>query len=76
MEKKSNPFLDSDTAKIASSPAARQLYALLQQNGSEFTAAREQATAGNYEMALRTLSEALNAPEAQRLLQQLRNADG
>ncbi len=58
--------------RLASSPAGRQLLALLQQQGGEnFQKAMAAAAAGNYDQVKSTLSSLLSSPEAQELLRKL-----
>lgn len=59
-------------AKLAQSPAAQALLALLQQEGGDrFQAALRQASAGDYTQAQASLSEVLASREAQDLLRQI-----
>lgn len=60
-------------ASLAQSPAGQQLFALLRQQGGEsLDAAMTQAAAGDYAQAQSALSGLLSSPEAQALLQQLK----
>lgn len=60
-------------ASLAQSPAGQQLFALLRQQGGEtLDAAMTQAAAGDYTHAQSTLSGLLSSPQAQALLQQLK----
>lgn len=76
MEKKTGNFQNfslDDAMRLAKTDTAQQLFALLQQNGSEqLQQAMEQASAGNYEQAKQMLSKLLSAPDAAALLQKLK----
>ena len=72
MEKKSQDFSMEDIARLAQSPAARQLYDTLQsQDGDAVRRATDQAAAGDYAAAQRTLSALLSSPEIRALMRQL-----
>ena len=72
MEKKSQDFSKEDIMRMASSPAGRQLLALLQQKDSAALAqAVAQAKSGNMAGAGQTLSALLASPEAQKLMKEL-----
>ena len=60
MEKKSGDFSMQEVMRLASSPAGKQLIAMLQQ-----------AKSGDYSNAGQTLSGMLSTPEAQKLLREL-----
>ena len=68
MNKNSGNFSAEDVKKFVQSDAGRQLVALLQQKDGD---AVRQAQAGNYESAMKRLSEILDSPEAKRLLKEL-----
>lgn len=58
--------------RLASSPAGKQLFALLQkQGGAEFQKALASAAGGDYDSIRRALPSLLSSPEAQALLQEL-----
>lgn len=72
MQKESNSFSFQDAAKLANTPAGRQLLTLLQQSDtSTLQDAMEQAKAGNFEQAQKVLSPLLASPEVQKLLREL-----
>ena len=58
--------------KLAQSSAGQQLIKLLQlQGGQELRTAIEQAAAGNYANAEKTISALMQNPEAKKLLEQM-----
>lgn len=72
-----DPILRSDSVqeamRIASSPEAAQLKALLQQSNAQgLRQAMEQAALGDYAAAKNTINAFLATPEAKELLDQLR----
>lgn len=72
-----DPILRSDSVqeamRIASSPEAAQLKALLQQSNAQgLRQAMEQAAQGDYAAAKNTINAFLATPEAKELLDQLR----
>lgn len=72
MEKKSQDFSKEDILRMASSPAGRQLIAMLQQrDSSALEQAVSQAKAGDFSTASKTLSAMLSSPEAQQLIKDL-----
>lgn len=72
MQENSNQFSVSDAMRLASTPAGRQLAALLQQNGgTDLKTAMEDAASGNYEKAKQLLSVLMENPEAKALLERL-----
>lgn len=63
-----------DAMHLAQSPAAKQLAELLKQSNAQgLRGAMEQAAAGNFDAARETINSFLATPEAQKLLEQLRN---
>ena len=61
-----------DVLRLAASPAGQQLIALMQKNGgNEFKQAMQQAAAGDYTGAKRSVESLLTDPQAQRLLKEL-----
>lgn len=72
MQENSNQFSVSDAMRLASTPAGKQLLALLQQKGgNELNAAMAEAASGNYDRAKLLLSAIMENPEAKALLNQL-----
>lgn len=72
MQKDPKNFSMQDAMRLASTPAGRQLLAILQQSDSAaMRSAMEQASSGNYEQAKQVLGPLLASPEVQKLLQQL-----
>lgn len=72
MEKKSGDFSMQEVMRLASSPAGKQLIAMLQQADSgKLEQAVQQAKSGDYSNAGQTLSGMLSTPEAQKLLKEL-----
>ena len=72
MEKKSQDFSLEDALRLAKSPAAQELIALLQRRDSTgLQQAMEDAAAGNYKNAGQRLNGLLASPEAQALLREL-----
>ena len=60
--------------RLAQSDTAKQLFALLQScGGDQLKSAMEQASTGNLQGARATLGSLLNDPQAQSLLQQLKD---
>ena len=71
-----NPEINGETIqqamKLAQSSAGKQLIQLLQlHGGQELRAAMEQAAAGNYNNAQKTISALMQNPEAKKLLEQM-----
>lgn len=61
-----------EAMRLASSPAGRQLYALLnQQNKDAMQKAMASAASGDYDTAKAMLSSMLSDPKAQQLLKEL-----
>lgn len=72
MSKKSDDFSVADAAKLAQSPAGRQLFAALQeQNGDSLQKAMGHVAAGDIEKAKQAMSAMLSDPKVQALLRQL-----
>lgn len=71
MERKPN-FSTEDVRRIANSADAQKLMTLLQRNNSEqLKNAMSQASAGDYAMVRKTLSDALADPEVRALLERI-----
>jgi hypothetical protein len=71
MERKPN-FSPEDVRRIANSTDAQKLMTLLQRNNSEqLKNAMSQASAGDYVMVRKTLSDALADPEVRALLERI-----
>jgi len=72
MQKEANNFSLQDAARLANTPAGKQLLELLQQsNTKNLQNAMEQAKSGNYDQAKQILAPLLASPEVQNLLRQL-----
>lgn len=73
MEQKFDDFSMQEAMRVAKSPAGQRLIALLQQsNAPQLRQAMDQASAGNYDQAQKSLSGLLASPEVQALLKQIR----
>ena len=67
-----NNFSPQELLRMASSPAGRQLIAMLQQRGGDgFQAAVSSAAAGDYSQAKRIIEDLMSNPQAQQLLKEL-----
>lgn len=65
-------FSIQDAMRLASSPAAQQLFALLQQQNSDgFQKAMDDAASGDYANAKKAIEAMLSNPQAQQLLKDL-----
>ena len=72
MQKKSGNFSTEDAMRLASTPAGRELLALLQQGDTaHLQQVAQLAAAGNYTQARQLLSGFLQNPDVQKLLAQL-----
>jgi len=72
MQKKSEDFSVQEALRLAKSPAAQQLLAMLQRSDSgQLQQAMQQASAGDYAKATQTLNGLLGSDEAQALLKEL-----
>ena len=72
MEKNSQDFSMQDALRLAKSPAGQQLLAMLRQADSgQLQQALDQANAGEYNSAQKTLQSLLDDPQISTLLQQL-----
>lgn len=72
MLKKSQDFSMEEALRMAKSPAGQQLLSMIQQADSgQLQQVMNQASAGDYSKAGKTLQELLSSPEAKALLQQL-----
>lgn len=61
-----------EVLRMASTPAGKQLIALMRQKGgSEFQKAMEDAASGNYTQAKQVIESLLNDPKAQQFLKEL-----
>lgn len=67
-----NPQAKQELFRLASSPAGRQLIAMLQNSGgTDLQKAMEKAASGDYTEAKKAISSLLDNPEAKKLLEQL-----
>ena len=72
MQKNSQDFSVEEALRLAQSPAGQQLLAMLRASDSgRLQQAADQAAAGDFAQASRTLSTLMASPEAQVLLKQL-----
>ena len=77
MEKKSGNFLEQDAARIASSPAGKELMSLLyHQNSKDIEKAKQLAASGDMNAAAQALSGLLGSPEVRKLISQLEENNG
>ena len=77
MEKKSGNFLEQDAARIASSPAGKELMSLLyHQNSKDIEKAKQLAASGDLNAAAQALSGLLGSPEVRTLISQLEENNG
>lgn len=77
MEKKSGNFLEQDAARIASSPAGKELMSLLyHQNSKDIEKAKQLAASGDLNAAAQALSGLLGSPEVRKLISQLEENNG
>ena len=77
MEKKSGNFLEQDAARIASSPAGKELMSLLyHQNSKDIDKAKQLAASGDLNAAAQALSGLLGSPEVRKLISQLEENNG
>lgn len=72
MQKKSEDFSVQEAMRLAQSPAGQQLLAMLKRSDNgQIQQAMNQASAGDYREAAKTLNGLLSSPEAQKLLEDL-----
>ena len=77
MDKKSRDFSINEAKRLANSPAGKELADFLQRGDSAAVQkARDLAAACDYAAAGKILSTLLSSPEAQSLIQQLRDTHG
>ena len=77
MEKKSGNFLEQDAARIASSPAGKELMSLLyHQNSKDIEKAKQLAASGDLNAEAQALSGLLGSPEVRKLISQLEENNG
>ena len=77
MEKKSGNLLEQDAARIASSPAGKELMSLLyRQNSKDIEKAKQLAASGDLNAAAQALSGLLGSPEVRKLISQLEENNG
>ena len=76
MQNHANSNMDpAELMRMAQSPAGQRLLAMLRQNGAqELWGAMEKASGGDYRDIQKALQTFLNNPEAQALVEQLRNS--
>lgn len=76
MQKKTDGFQEfsmEQAAALAQSPAAKELYALLQRtHGDQLRAAMKQASGGDYAGVKETMQQLMTSPQAQELLRKLK----
>ncbi len=74
MQNKNDSFSMQEALRLASTPAGKQLIALLQSSGSNrIEEARKHAASGNMEQAKASLSDILSSPTVQQLLREMEN---
>lgn len=73
MQNKPDQPMDlSKVLRMAQSPAGQQLIRMLQQqNADQLSSAKEKASAGDYSLAQKAISDFLKNPEARALLKQM-----
>lgn len=72
MQKNSPDFSMQEALRLYQSPAGQQLLALLRDTDADaLNTAASQASTGNLEQAMQTLSSLLASPEAKELMQKL-----
>ena len=72
MQKNSQDFSMEEIMRLAQTPAAQQLIAMLQQsNETQMQNIADSAAAGNYTQAAKLLESALASEQAQKLIKQL-----
>lgn len=77
MQKNSQNFSMQEALRLANSDAGQRLLAILKQSDSnQMQKAMNQASAGNYEEAQKSLSSLLASPEVQALLKELGGSHG
>lgn len=78
MEQKNNDFSMEQAKRLAKTPEAQQLYAMLQrQHGQQLNEAMAQAAAGNYSAVQKTMAALMADPETKAMLQKLKeNSNG
>lgn len=76
MQNHANSNVDpAELMRLAQSPAGQKLLAMLRQSGGqELRGAMEKASGGDYRDAQKAVQAFLSNPEAQALLEQLRNS--
>lgn len=72
-----NRFSMEDALRLASTPAGRELIALLQSaDGQDVKKAKQAAQQGDYSQAKNSLSEFLKSPRVQQLLREMEENNG
>ncbi len=72
MDRNAGNISIEEAKKLAQSDAGKKLYAALQQShGQQLQNAMAQANAGDFSAVKSTLSQMMNSPEVQALLQQM-----
>ena len=77
MQHNKNPFSMDDALHLASTPAGKELIALLQAaGGQDMEKAKQAAQRGDYTEVKNNLSELLKSPKVQQLLRELEKNNG
>lgn len=77
MQNKQENFSMQDAMRLANSPAGKELLALLKESSDgTVEQARKQAEHGDFEQVKKTLAEVMKNPNVQKLLEEMRKANG
>lgn len=77
MQNNRNQFSMEDALKLASTPAGRELIALLQSaGGQDVEKAKQAAQKGDYTQAKNSLAEIMKSPKVQQLLREMEKNNG
>lgn len=75
MDQKNKDFSAEQAKRLAQTPEAQQLYAMLQrQHSQQLNEAMSQAAAGDYAAVQKTLAALMADPEAKAMLQKLKGS--
>lgn len=73
MQKKSEDFSIEEAARLAQTPAAQQLLAMLRvEEKAQLQKAADMASAGDYKAASKIVEQVLSTPEMQAILKEIR----
>ncbi len=77
MQNNRNQFSMEDALRLASTPAGRELIALLQSaGGQDVEKAKQAAQKGDYTQAKNSLAEIMKSPKVQQLLREMEKTNG